>query len=172
MPLSTPRDFFLHELADMMSLEHIFPSMMGEAQKEVRLADAKQAIKEHEAETKGHIKTLQEVFKALGEKPDETTCYAAQGLQQEHQSLHEENPSPEVLEMGVIGGASRQEQYEIAAYTGLVQMARDLGERDVARMLQENLDQEKAMAKRVEMIAKELGKRSGESPKAGAASRA
>ncbi len=60
--------------------------------------------------------------------------------------------------MGNIAGAAKQEHYEIASYTSLVQMAKDLEERDVARLLQENLDQEKAMAKRVEGIAKELGK--------------
>jgi ferritin-like metal-binding protein YciE len=43
-------------------------------------------------------------------------------------------------------------------YTGLIQMAKDLGERDAARLLEENLDQEKAMAKRVEALSKELNK--------------
>ena len=43
-------------------------------------------------------------------------------------------------------------------YTGLVQMAKNLGESDAAQLLQENLDQEKAMAKRVEALAKELSK--------------
>jgi ferritin-like metal-binding protein YciE len=37
-------------------------------------------------------------------------------------------------------------------------MAKDLGERDAAQLLQENLDQEKAMAKRVEALSKELSK--------------
>jgi ferritin-like metal-binding protein YciE len=37
-------------------------------------------------------------------------------------------------------------------------MAKELGERDAAQLLQENLDQEKAMAKRVEALSKELGK--------------
>jgi ferritin-like metal-binding protein YciE len=43
-------------------------------------------------------------------------------------------------------------------YTGLIQMAKDLGERDAAQLLQENLNQEKAMAKRVKALSKELGK--------------
>jgi ferritin-like metal-binding protein YciE len=165
MSLDTPRDLFLHELADTMSAEHILLGVLSEAQQEARFPEAKQALKEHMAETKQHIKTLEKVFKTLGETPDETTCHAAEGLRQEHQALHEEKPSPEVLEMGMMGGAARQEHYEIAAYTGLVQMAKDLGERDVAAMLQETLDQEKAMATRVEKIAKELGKQAKESMK-------
>ncbi|MFN8591175.1 MAG: DUF892 family protein [Thermomicrobiales bacterium] len=76
----------------------------------------------------------------------------------EHKALHEESPSPEVLEMANPTGAAKTEHYEMVMYTGLIQMAKDLGERDAAKLLQENLDQEKAMAKRVEGFAKEAGK--------------
>ncbi len=158
MPLSTPRDLFIHELSDTMSAEQIILKMLSELQKEAQHPEAKQAFKEHEDETRQQIKNLEEVFKTLGAQPEETTCHAAEGLRQEHEALHQEDPSPEVLEMGNIAGAAKQEHYEIASYTSLVQMAKDLEERDVARLLQENLDQEKAMAKRVEGIAKELGK--------------
>lgn len=162
MPLTTPRDLFLHELADTMSAEHIILGVLSEAQKEAGHPEAKKAFKEHEGETRQQIKNLEQAFKALGEKPEETTCFAAEGLRQEHRALREEDPSPQVLDMGTIGGAAKTEHYEIASYTSLVQMAKDLGERDVAELLQENLDQEKAMAKRVEGIAKELGKQAKE----------
>jgi ferritin-like metal-binding protein YciE len=45
-------------------------------------------------------------------------------------------------------------------------MAKDLGERDAAQLLQDNLDQEKAMAKRVEKLSKELGKQAKAAEKA------
>ena len=51
----------------------------------------------------------------------------AEGLQKEHEALHEEQPSPEILEMANLGGAAKTEHYEMAMYTGLVQMAKDLG---------------------------------------------
>ena len=158
MALESPRDLFVHELADAMSAEHIILGLLPELQKEARHPDAKQAFKEHEQETRQQIKNLEQVFKQLGEQPEATTCHAAEGLQKEHEALHEESPSPDVLEMGNMAGAAKTEHYEIATYTALVQMAKDLGEREVATLLKENLDQEKAMAKRVEAIAKELGK--------------
>jgi ferritin-like metal-binding protein YciE len=37
-------------------------------------------------------------------------------------------------------------------------MSKDLGETDAAQLLQDNLDQEKAMAARVETLAREMGK--------------
>ena len=158
MSIGTMRELFVHELADAMSAEQQILKMLPEIQKEALNAELKQGLKEHEQETKGQIKNLQEVFKQLGEKPEETTCFGVKGLADEHQALLEEDPSPEMLEMANVSGAEKTEHYEIVTYTGLVQMAKNLGESDAAPLLQENLDQEKAMAKRVEALAKELGK--------------
>lgn len=158
MSLTTARDLFIHELSDTMSAEQIILKMLPELQKEAQHSEAKQAFKEHEAETRQQVKNLERVFQELGEKPEATTCHAAEGLKREHESLHEEQPTPAVLEIANMAGAAKTEHYEIASYTALVQMAKNLGEREVAKLLQENLDQEKAMAKRVEAIAKELGK--------------
>lgn len=158
MSLSTPHELFMHELADTMSAEHIILGMLPELASEASHPEAKKAFQEHEKETRQQIKNLEQVFKSLGEQPEPTTCHAAEGLKKEHEALHEEQPSAMVLEMGNIAGAAKTEHYEIASYTALVQMARDLGQREAAQLLKENLDQEKAMAKRVEAIAKELGK--------------
>ena len=158
MSLSTVRELFVHELADAMSSEQIIVKMLPELQKECSNPEARQAFKDHEQETRQQIKNLQQVFKLLNEEPEDTTCYATEGLKKEHEALHEEEPTPQVMEMGIVAGAAKTEHYEIATYTALVQMARDLGEREVATLLKENLDQEKAMAKRVQTLAKELGK--------------
>jgi ferritin-like metal-binding protein YciE len=158
MSLETPRELFVHELADILSAEHIILKLLPELARETQHPEVKTAFTEHRAETAGQIKRLDEVFKLLGEQPEETTCHAADGLKKEHEALHEEQPSPEVLEMGNLGGAAKTEHYEIASYTLAVQMARDLGERDVAALLKESLDEERAMAKRVTALAKELGK--------------
>ena len=158
MPLTTPRELFVHELSDAMSAEQIILKLLPELGKEARHPAVKQAFAEHERETREQIDKLKAVFEALGEATERTTCHAAEGLRQEHQALHEEGPSPEVLEMGILGGAAKTEHYEIATYTTLQQMARDLGERDAARLLGENLAQEKAMAKRVQDLTKLLGK--------------
>jgi ferritin-like metal-binding protein YciE len=158
MPIATVRELFVHELSDAMSAEQQILKMLPELQKEALHPELKQALKEHEQETKGHVKNLQAVFTQIGEKPEETTCFGVKGLADEHQALHDEDPSPEMLEMANVSGAEKTEHYEIVTYTGLVQMAKDLGEKESAQLLQEILDQEKAMAKRVEALSKELSK--------------
>lgn len=158
MPLVTPRDLFLHELSDTLSAENIVLKMLGELQTESANTDVKAAYKHHEAETRQQIKNVEAVFKQLGEKPEETTCHAAEGLKEEHAALKEEQPSELVQEMGNLGGAAKTEHYEIASYTVLVQMAKDLGETEAADLLKENLDQEKEMARTVISLAKQVGK--------------
>jgi ferritin-like metal-binding protein YciE len=158
MSLATPRDLFVHELADAMSAEQQILKAMPDLQKDAQHPEFKAALKEHEAETRQQVKNLQAVFKSLDEKPEETTCLGMQGLMEEHRAVHAEKPSPEVLELATLSGAEKTEHYEIVAYTGLVQMAKDLGEKEAAQLLQENLDQEKAMAKRVADLTKAISK--------------
>jgi len=158
MPLASPRELLVHELEDMLSAEHIIVKMLPELGKEAQHPELKAAFKDHEAETKEQIKRLQQAFKELGEKPEETTCYATEGLKKEHESLHEEKPTPDVLEMANVLGASKTEHYEIASYAGLAQMAKDLGETAVADLLSQTLAEEEAMAKRLTAFAKQLSR--------------
>ncbi len=60
--------------------------------------------------------------------------------------------------MFLTGAAARTEHYEIAAYTGLVTMARALGEREVVPLLEANLKQEKETLRAVEKIGRRLSK--------------
>jgi len=158
MPLTTPRELFVHELSDAMSAEQQILKMLPELENEVLNHEVQEALKTHQEETQQQISNIQEVFRQLGETPEATTCYAVKGLDEEHKALLKEQPSPEILEMANLSGASKTEHYEMAMYTGLVQLAKDLGENEAAQLLQDNLDQEKAMAVRVETLARELGK--------------
>lgn len=168
MSIENPRELFIHELSDIMSAESIIAKMLPDLQKEAVTPEVKTAIADHLKETRQQIDVLKQVFKALGESPEETTCHAAEGLKEEHDALLDEEPTPAMLELGNLGGAAKTEHYEIATYTILIQMAKDLGERDVAALLKQNLDQEKAMSKRVEALAKLVGKQAKRAEKAAA----
>jgi ferritin-like metal-binding protein YciE len=57
-----------------------------------------------------------------------------------------------------LGGASKTEYYEIASYKGLLEKATMMGQQQVTQLLQQNLQQEEAMARKVEQLSKQLGK--------------
>jgi ferritin-like metal-binding protein YciE len=158
VPLESPRDLFIHELSDALSAEKIIRAMLKQVVKETKMPAHRDAFAQHLEETEGHIATIEAAFKQLGEKPERLVCHGAEGLKEEHASLKKEKPKGHVLELGLLGGASKTEHYEIASYKGLVQMATDLGETKVAALLQTNLKQELAMATKVESLAKAVGK--------------
>ena len=54
------------------------------------------------------------------------------------------------------GAAARTEHYEIAAYSGLIEMARALGEPNAVTLLDENLKEEKETLREVESVTKTL----------------
>lgn len=158
MSLSTPRDLFVHELSDTMSAEHIVREVLGAMAEETDNTEARKAMEHHQKETEQQIKNLEKVFDMLGEKPEQTSCHAAEGLKKEYDQLQQEKPEGHVKELGLLAGAGKTEHYEIASYTMLHQMAKDLGEKEVAELLKENLDQEKEMARTVQSLAKGVGK--------------
>jgi ferritin-like metal-binding protein YciE len=169
MSLATPRDLFIHELSDTLSAEKIIHKVLGEMVKETKRPELRKAFEHHLKETEQQIANVETVFEQLGEKPEKTVCFAAEGLKKEHDALKEEKPEGLVLELGLLGGAGKTEHYEMASYTLLVQMATDLGETESARLLKENLAQEVETAKKVEAFAKEIGKEAKSEMKATAA---
>ena len=77
--------------------------------------------------------------------------------QKEHDEfVSNESPSPEVLDAFLTGAGARTEHYEIAAYEGLVTMAEAMQENEVARLLNENLAQEKQALRKMQTIGKRL----------------
>ncbi len=154
MSLETTRDLFLHELSDLVSAEHIFHKVLGEMADMAENADAKKAYSSHQKETQGHIDRLMKAFTMMGEKPEQITCEAADGLRKEHESLKEEKPEGIVKELGLAMGAGKSEHYEIASYRMLAQVARGLGESDVADLLSQTLAEEEEAEKKVREIAR------------------
>ena len=71
-------------------------------------------------------------------------CDAMEGLVKEAQSIIEDLPKGSaVIDAGLIIAAQKVEHYEIAAYGSLVQLAKTMGENEIAEILQTTLDEEK-----------------------------
>ena len=157
MSLETPRDLFLHELSDLLSAENIFLGMLEESAKLTDNADAKKAYNDHHKETKGQIDRLNKMFKIMGEEPEEVSCHAAEGLREEHDELKSEKPEGLVKELGLLMGADKSEHYEISSYRNLMNMARSMGENEVADLLGETLAEEEEADKLVRSIVRSLG---------------
>jgi ferritin-like metal-binding protein YciE len=114
-------------------------------------------LRKHLEQTKGQVENLEQVFEELGEKAAGEKCPGIEGLVTEHDEFVEkEQPSPEILDTFLTGAAARVEHYEIAAYRGLVESAKALGEDSAARLLEKNLEQEQEALKLVEAVGARL----------------
>ena len=143
----------------------------SEARQEASDAELTRAFTAHQKETEKHVANLEKVFKHVGESAQAHPCPGIEGIKKEHDEFMKENePSPQMRDAFLTGAAARAEHYEIAAYTGLVNQARALGEREAVELLQQNLRQEKEALKKVESISKRLLKESNGS-KNGSSSR-
>lgn len=162
MGMQTPQDLFLHELGDMYDAEQRILQMLPAMAKECDNDKVRQAFQHHEQETKQQVQNLDKCFQALGTKPPQTTCAAIAGIKQEHDSFLKENPSQQLLTMFDLGGASKTEYYEIASYTGLIEQAQMMGQQQCVQLLQQNLQQEQAMAKTVQQLSQTLGKQAAQ----------
>jgi ferritin-like metal-binding protein YciE len=156
MPMQTPQDLFVHELSDIRNAEQIIIQMLEQAQGMVQNSQLKDGLRMHAEQSRQQVQRIEQVFTQMGVQPHPIECHAAQGLYQELQEAQQSQPSPQVLEGLVVGGACKTEHYEIAAYTGLVEKARAMGQTEAAQLLQQNLQEEQQMLQRVEQISQQL----------------
>jgi ferritin-like metal-binding protein YciE len=154
--ITTPRDLFLHELGDILYVEEklteeVLPKLINEVQS----AEFRKGLERHLDQTKGHITNVEQIFEALGEQSETEKCLGFEGLRREHDEMISE-VSDDLVDLVDAGAAARTEHYEIAAYTGLIEMARALGESEAVSLLEENLKEEKETLREVESVTKTL----------------
>ena len=102
------------------------------------------AFENHLEETKGHVQRLEQAFELLEEKAKSKPCEAMKGLIAEGQEAMEEDFSEPLLDSAIICAAQKVEHYEIAGYGTVTAWARVLGLEDVAELLEQTLEEEKA----------------------------
>lgn len=154
------RALLLHQLGDLLSAERLFLGSTRTLAREAQDPEVRSRAEEHVGETEGQIERLKEAFGAVGERPRAVTCEAALGLKEEHDSFKsEEKPSKQLLSAYGLGSGLRVEHYEIAAYRSAIELATALGERECARILNESLKEELAMASFLEKNSRAVLKR-------------
>ncbi len=140
--MKTLKDLFEHQLKDLFSAESQLIEALPKVANKANDSELKNAFENHLEETKGQKKRLQEICDELEISSKGETCKAMKGLISETESFIEEASDGEVMDAGLIAEAQRIEHYEIAAYGTAVRFAKELGYNNIARKLQETLDEE------------------------------
>ena len=153
MELKTLDDVLEAELKDLYSAEKQLVKALPEIAKAATSKDLKEAVTEHLDETRGHVKRLEDVFEAVGIKPESEHCDGMEGLISEGSEVAEADGDGDARDAALIGAAQRVEHYEIAAYGTARSLARQLGHTEAAKLLGETLDEESAADEKLTKIA-------------------
>lgn len=153
MKLENLRDLMVDELRDLYDAEQQIIDALPKMAKAASSDDLRQTFEEHLQQTKNHKRNLEQVFDQLGEKRSRKECVGMKGLIKEGQKLMKEKADQEVLDAGLIAVAQKVEHYEIAGYGTARTYANMLGENQVARTLQQILDEEGETDKKLTRLA-------------------
>jgi ferritin-like metal-binding protein YciE len=158
MPITNPREKFVHELADVYDAEHQFLEAMQKMHDNASDEKLKAMLEEHMAETQQQIENVEEVFSSIGEQPKRQHCSGAEGIIEEGSKAMEQAATDEIRDQFIVGGTTKAEHYEMVGYADLIEGAEMLKLRKAVKLLAENRGQEVKTARKLERASLRLAK--------------
>jgi ferritin-like metal-binding protein YciE len=140
--LNSPQDVFSFKLGSALQMEQTVLGMLGDLQKEAQRDELKRQFSHHADETQQQIRNIEQAFDSMGEKPDDKPCAPMQAIEKEGK-LNIKKASDDMVDEVILAGAAETEHHEIAVYEALITQAQALGRSDIARLLEQNLEQER-----------------------------
>ena len=150
------RDLLRMELQDLYSVEEQIIAALPKMIEKAGNRELKNALKEHLRVTEQQKARLDGLQQQMGESGQQESsgllgrlfksrivCEGMQGIIKESNKVLGENMNPDVMDAAIIACAQKIEHYEICGYGTARSYAEELGLHDVARILQQTLDEEK-----------------------------
>lgn len=151
--MHTLQHLLVHEIQDLYSAEKQLIEALPKMAEKASHPQLKAAFQNHLAETEQHARRLEQIAQMLDVDPDEVTCKAMKGLVKEGEEVIAEGHDPAVTDAGLIGAAQKVEHYEMAGYGTARAHAQNLGLTEIARLLQQTLDEESAANEKLTGLA-------------------
>ena len=136
-------DLFVHTLQDIYYAEQQITKALPKMIAKATDPKLRQAFETHLKETEQQIKMVEQVFRMHGHDPKGVTCPAIDGIIDEAQDIAGDIEDPQVLDAALLAAAQAVEHYEITRYGSLKTWAQELGMNDAAKLLDQNLQEEK-----------------------------
>jgi len=143
MKVDSLEKLMVEELKDLYDAEKQIAEALPKMADEAKTADLRQAFEDHLKQTKGHVKRLEEVFRELDVSDREKKCKGMQALIQEGEEMMKQASNSMTRDAALIAAAQRVEHYEMAGYGTVVSYAQQLDHNEVAKQLQQTLNEEK-----------------------------
>jgi len=116
-------------------------------------------LRDHLEETQIHAKRVREILLRASGEADPLKCKVVYSLFDEIEELIRSTAHEPVRDAAIILAAQQVEHYEISAYGSLRSYAQQLNLPDIAELLQQTLEEEKAADKKFSEISRRLNER-------------
>jgi ferritin-like metal-binding protein YciE len=156
MSVGTIEELFIGELKDLYSAENQITKTLPKLVKAATTPELKKAFESHLKETEGQIERLDRVFEILGKSPRGKTCAGMKGVLEEGAEMLKETEEGSIRDAALISAAQRVEHYEMAGYGSVREYAKLLGQDEIAKLLGETLEEEKAADSKLNGISKQV----------------
>ena len=156
MSVKTMQELLIDELKDLYSAEKQIVRALPKLAKAATSPDLKQALTNHLKETEGQVTRLEQIAEIVSKKLTGKTCVGMKGVLEEGSEVLEDTDKGTVRDAAMIAAAQRVEHYEMAGYGSAREFAKMLGLSEVASLLDETLEEEKAADKLLSGIAKQV----------------
>ena len=135
--------FFTDQLKDIYYAEKQIIKALPKMEAACTTEELKEAFSDHEHQSNKHVKRLEKIFKIMGLPAQGEKCEAIEGIIKECESIIADTPEGSMTrDAALIMAAQKVEHYEIATYGGLVQLAITIGQKEVADLLDDTLEEE------------------------------
>lgn len=155
MSVKTLNDLFVETLKDLYYVEKKLVKTLPKLAEKATAPELKQAMEEHLEETETHVQRLEQIFELLDQRASAKTCEALEGLIREADEVTGEIDDEQTMDAALISSAQTVEHYEIARYGTLACWAAEIGNTEVAELLEQTLEEEKAADEKLSMIAED-----------------
>lgn len=150
------QELLTDHLRDLYDAEKQLTKALPKLAKAASNQELKQAFTDHLQVTKNQVARIEQAFEHLGEKAKGKPCKGMQGLVEEGQEHVAEHERGTILDVTLAAGAEKVEHYEIAGYMTARSLAKAIGQRAVAGLMQETLREEEQTGNLLMQIAERL----------------
>jgi len=141
------------ELRDTYDAEKQLTKALPKLAKKATAEELKAAFEQHLRQTEQHVERLEQVFESLELPVKGKKCDGMKNLIKEGDDMISEAEDDATRDAVMIAAAQKVEHYEIAAYGTMRTWASVLGHDEVARLLEETLEEEKETDQTLTQIA-------------------
>lgn len=153
MKLENLQQLFVKELRDLYDAEHQITEALPKLIDAAHNPQLKSALQEHLQITRQQISRLDQIFQKLNQKATGETCKGMKGVIKEGDEIVSAGGDPSTVDAGIISAAQRVEHYEMAGYGTVRTYAQLLGQQEMARLLQQTLNEEEEADQKLTQIA-------------------